>query len=106
MAGKLHATRASWYAAAVPDRGQRATQGSYVAHRDGNHYAFIVQWRFEAARLRWNAEIRNGRGRPVATPAGWIDLRVLEGTEPEGWVRAAVELAIERLPYAASDPGA
>lgn len=75
----------------------RNTTGTYVAHRDQRAYSYSVNWSIVPPRVRWQATVRAQDGSHAGSPQGAIDLRVAAGDELERWVRAAVELAIERL---------
>jgi hypothetical protein len=76
---------------------RRTTEAFYVAHRDGCRYTFTASWHWRGRDVCWSAEIRGAAQRAIARPCGAIDGRVLTGGSVEDWVRAAVELAIERL---------
>ena len=82
-------------------QGMRSTEGFYVAHGDGNRYEFSVAWRAEARFVRWTAAI-SLRGASIAWPGGRIDSHVVGVDDSEKWVRAAVELAIERMAAASA----
>lgn len=70
---------------------------TYVAHADACRYRFTAVWYTQGPALRWNAGVTNDRCEPVASPSGTIGHDLLRGEDPEKWVRAAVELAIERI---------
>jgi hypothetical protein len=76
-------------------RSMQRIQGAYVAQRDGRRYSYSAKWRFSGASVRWAAEVAQGDG-SVASLRGSFSRKVLGGERTEDWVRAAVELAIER----------
>lgn len=77
--------------------GDRTTTGSYVAHRDGARYAYDLTWRFAEPGVVWNGVVYKPDGTAIRVPKGTIEMRLLNREDPERWVHAAIELAIERM---------
>lgn len=77
-------------------RGPFSVKGQYVAFRDGATYSYDAVWSMDEHRVVWAAVVSREDRLRVGRPNGAIDLTILEKTNTESWVRAAVELTIEK----------
>jgi len=70
--------------------------GDYVAHRDGFRYRYVASWSRNGGCVAWDALVTRHPRMEARRARGDIDLTRLNSEDTECWVRAAVELAIER----------
>ncbi|HYX63504.1 MAG TPA: hypothetical protein VE935_04720 [Burkholderiales bacterium] len=80
---------------ALPRAPRGKASGQYSAHRDSRAYRYEAAWFVLGHKVRWEAVVIADSG--LAAPCeGTIDLKQVGGGNPETWVRAAIELAIEK----------
>ena len=80
---------------ALPHAPRGEASGQYSAHRDSRAYRYEAAWFVLGHKVRWEALVIPNGG--LAAPCqGTIDLKRVGGGNPETWVRAAIELAIEK----------
>ena len=75
---------------------RRSVSAEYRAHT-GRRYGFRVRWHLDGPLVRWDAAVLDYLGRRIASPVGAIACSLIASDDEERWVRAAVELFIERL---------
>ena len=80
---------------ALPQAPRGEASGRYSAQRDSRAYRYEAAWFVLGHKVRWEALVIPDSGR-AAPCQGTIDLNRVGGGNPETWVRAALELAIEK----------